>query len=74
MKLTAKEAKPLILQKVNEIKELFDSIEYPEKLALSITVFSHYKSCTLYEKETDDKQDVFYSFVFTDDGYQRGWE
>ena len=71
-KISVDVAKKMILDKLDEVFDIFNHIDHDSELMLSFTMMNDYKTCSLYDKE--NLEDIFYAYTFPSKGYNNGWD
>jgi hypothetical protein len=71
-KISVDVAKKMILDKLDEVFDIFNHIDHDGELILSFTMMDDYKTCSLYNKDT--LEDIFYAYTFPSKGYNNGWD
>jgi len=76
-KISVDEAKKAILEKLDEIYDLVNRIDYERKLMLSVTIGDDYKRCALVDEESigeESIKELFYVYAFPASGFNSGWD
>lgn len=63
------EAREMIMEKVDEINDIYTRIDLPGRLALTVTLFDDYKTFTVYNRDDISGGDIIHAYEFRNEGF-----
>ena len=62
------EAREMIIEKVEEINDIFTRIDHPGRLALTVTLFDDYKAFSVYNRDDVSGGDIIHAYSLMNEG------